>query len=245
MTLTGTRPTLAAQRFTARARAARRRPWRRALVTALVLALLAGAAWMAWLAPVFAVAQVSISGGSGALQEQVRAVADRSVGTPLLRVDPKAVEAAIESNLRVADATVQRRFPRSLVVAIVPRVPVLAITHPKGVLELVDIEGVAFQKVRVVPAGIAVVRSEGSGDVSTEGVAAALQVVTALPVPLRSRVADLRLTKADSVTFRLGATTVVWGGSDRPQLKADLIGILLGGKPATIDVSAPDTPVTT
>lgn len=244
MTLTDTRLTPAAQRFTARARAARRQPWRRALVVALVAVLLAGAAWVAWVAPVFAVSRVLISGGSSGLQQQVRVIGDQSLGTPLLRVDPAAVEAAIERNLRIADATVQRRFPRSLVVTVVPRVPVLVITHPKGALELVDIEGVAFQKVRVAPKGIAVVRSEGSGDVAAEGVTAALQVVTALPASLRSRITDLRLTTADSVTFRIGATTLVWGGPDRPELKADLIKILLAGKPAKIDVSAPDTPVT-
>ena len=120
-----------------------------------------------------------------------------------------------------------RRFPRSLVVTVVPRVAVLVITDSKGQLELVDADGVAFRSVDKAPKGLAVVRKAASGELTKEGVAAALQVVTALPKALRERVKDVRLTESDSVTFRIGTVAVVWGDAEQPERKARLIEILL------------------
>ena len=62
---------------------------------------------------------------------------------------------------------------------------------------------------------------------------------------LRERVKDVRLTESDSVTFRIGTVAVVWGDAEQPERKARLIEILLREKPKVIDVSAPETPVTT
>ena len=47
------------------------------------------------------------------------------------------------------------------------------------------------------------------------------------------------------MTFRIGTVDVVWGDAEQPERKARLIEILLREKPKVIDVSAPETPVTT
>ena len=73
----------------------------------------------------------------------------------------------------------------------------------------------------------------------------AIDVVQAMPDQLRGTVTDLQVTNAELVTFKVGETSVVWGDADRVELKAKLVSILLQQNPKTIDISAPDTPVTT
>ena len=53
------------------------------------------------------------------------------------------------------------------------------------------------------------------------------------------------VSSANLVTLKLGKVTVVWGGASEPQLKVEVMTVLLGQKGVrTIDVSAPRTPVT-
>ena len=56
----------------------------------------------------------------------------------------------------------------------------------------------------------------------------------------------MRITSASLVSFTMGNTTVIWGGGDAGARKAAVLSALLRTRPvpATIDVSAPDTPVT-
>ncbi len=234
-----------AQRFAARALAARRRPWRRLTFGAIVLTIVAVVSWLVLGSPLLAVGRILVVGANTSVEAGVQKAASSSLGTSMLRVDLAGLEATIEKDSRISDATVNRRFPRSLVVTVVPRVAVLVITDSKGQLELVDADGVAFRSVDKAPKGLAVVRKAASGELTKEGVAAALQVVTALPKALRERVKDVRLTESDSVTFRIGTVAVVWGDAEQPERKARLIEILLREKPKVIDVSAPETPVTT
>ena len=56
---------------------------------------------------------------------------------------------------------------------------------------------------------------------------------------------DISVSSANLVTLKLGKVTVVWGGASEPQLKVEVMTVLLGQKGVrTIDVSAPRTPVT-
>ncbi|GAA1764649.1 cell division protein FtsQ/DivIB [Nostocoides vanveenii] len=217
----------------------RRLAW---LAGALVTALLA--LWIAFASPIFAVHDVRITGSSELVRSIAKKVTASAVGVPVLRVDTGSLEAQIEADSRVADATVRRGLPRSLVVEVVARLPVLGVEKAKGQVDLVDIQGVVAERVTKAPAGVPVV-SSASGQVSPAGVEAALDLLTALPESLRAKVQNLRIDATESMSFRVGATTVTWGGADRAEVKARLVQILLTKKPATIDVSAPDTPTTT
>lgn len=217
----------------------RRIAWIAGAVAAVLLAL-----WVAFASPLLAVHEVRITGSSELVRSIAKKVTAPAVGVPVLRVDTGALEAQIEADSRVADARVRRGLPRSLVVEVVARVPVLGVEKSKGQVDLVDIQGVVAERVSKAPSGVPVIRSD-SGQVSPAGVKAALGLLTALPESLRAKVADLRIDATDAMSFRVGSTTVAWGGADRAEVKARLVQILLTKKPATIDVSAPDTPTTT
>ncbi len=88
-----------ANRFRDRALARRRRPWRRVLVTVLVLALVAGAVWAVGWSRALAVRQVEVSGVSGAERAAVADLVEVPAGTPLVRVDTAAVEERVRSQM--------------------------------------------------------------------------------------------------------------------------------------------------
>ena len=108
-----------------------------------------------------------------------------------------------------------------------------------------DAAGVVFRHPTSPPKDIPLVGST-AGQIGPAGVAAALSVLNDLPPTLRSRVSDVTVGEADSVSFKVGPTTVQWGAVERPELKAQVLEALLRTKPrpTEIDVSAPDTPIT-
>lgn len=207
------------------------------------LGALLALAWVLLWSPLLAVSTIEVSGGSAAVRTVAERVGAEQKGRSMVLLDTSAVEAQIEADSRVADATVRRGMPRSLVIEVIARVPVLGLEKSQGQVDLLDIEGVRTQTVKAAPSGVPVVKG-GSGVGDEESVRAALAVMAALPEATRAKVTNLQFDAADSVSFRLGSTAVVWGSSERSELKAQLVGILLSQKPKTIDVSAPDNPVT-
>ena len=111
-----------AQRFAARALAARRRPWRRLTFGAIVLTIVAVVSWLVLGSPLLAVGRILVVGANTSVEAGVQKAASSSLGTSMLRVDLAGLEATIEKDSRISDATVNRRFPRSLVVTVVSRV---------------------------------------------------------------------------------------------------------------------------
>jgi cell division protein FtsQ len=69
---------------------------------------------------------------------------------------------------------------------------------------------------------------------------AAMQVLAALPAPLRARVASVAAPAPDAVTLHLrGGRTVVWGSAANSARKALVAAVLLRRAGRTVDVSAP------
>jgi cell division protein FtsQ len=233
-----------ATRFRDRAIARRRRPWLRALVVVLVLALLAGAVWAVGWSSALAVRQVEVSGVDGAERRAVAALVEVPEGTPLARVDTAAVEARVRTRVTVAEVSVRRAWPGTLHVQVVPRTAAVVVRNPQGRLEVVDATGVSFGVVKKVPAGIPVVTATGSRGTTPEAMRTALTLLEALPEELAGKVSEVTVSSADLVRFTLGKRTVVWGGADDAERKVAIILALLGTKAEVIDVSAPDTPVT-
>ncbi|MEI2779568.1 MAG: FtsQ-type POTRA domain-containing protein [Tetrasphaera sp.] len=207
--------------------------------------MLALLSWAALAAPATRIRHIRIDGVNGPVEDTARAAADSVRGRPALLTRLAPVEAAVERDVRVADAHVSRRFPDTIIVGVVPRVAVLAAGNSNGQLDLVDVEGVRFEAVGRAPEGLPVVRSAGAGPVSDPALHIALNVVAAMPGSLRSRMTDLAVTPAESLTFAVGDTRISWGDASQVDVKARIVSILLRDKPKTIDVSAPDTPVTT
>jgi cell division protein FtsQ len=88
------------------------------------------------------------------------------------------------------------------------------------------------------------VHADSDAGLSRDALTAAVSVVRVLPPALQKRVSRVTVSSANLVTLRVGRTDVVWGGMGQPERKLAIATALLPGKPAVIDVSAPDTPVT-
>ncbi len=233
-----------ATRFRERALARRRRPWRKVLAAALAVAAVVGVVWLVGWSTVLGVSDVEVVGVGGAEAKAVAALVEVPSGTPLARVDTSAVENRVRSRVTVAEVAVRRSWPATLVVDVVARTPAIVVKNPEGQLEVVDSTGVSFGTVKKVPAGVPLVTATGAKGTSREALRAALTLLDELPDSMAQDVSAVKVSSATLMTFTLGGRTVVWGGSADGPRKVAILQALLGTKDKTIDVSAPDTPVT-
>ncbi|KGN33120.1 peptidase S33 [Knoellia sinensis KCTC 19936] len=231
-------------RFRARALQRRRRPWLRILWTIVALAVVGALVWLVFWSPVLAARTVEVSGVTGADRTAVADLVDVDGTTPLARVDLEAVEQRVRTRRNIAEVSVERGWPSTLHVRAVPREPALVLKNPEGQLEVVDATGVAYGSVRTAPAGVPVVTADSTKGTTKPALEAALSVIHTLPSDLADQVSSIRVSTANLVSFTLGDVEVVWGGADEADRKLAILRALLATEPTSIDVSAPDTPVT-
>ena len=229
-------------RFAARAAEARRRPLLLAAWGLGLLAMLAGAAWLVWFSPVLAARSVRVEGVPAAAVPDITRRAAVPLGQPLARVDTGAIARRVIASATLAEVTVSRSWPSTVVVSASPRVPVLAVKNPQGQVQVVDAQGVAYATVAAAPRGVPEISTSVTPP-TREALRAGISVLQSLTPALRRQVTDIRVTGASSVSLHLGRTTVVWGGAADPQLKVKVLAVLLRQKPHSIDVSTPRTPV--
>ncbi|NNM45329.1 FtsQ-type POTRA domain-containing protein [Knoellia koreensis] len=231
-------------RFVRRAQEVQRRPrrlWGYAVVTVLVVAALV---WVVAFSPLLAVRTVEVVGVPAGEVAPIRDLAQVPVGQPLARVDTAAVADRVTQRATVADVSIERSWPGTLVIHASPRTPFLVVKNPQGQLQVVDETGVAYAVVRQAPKGVPVVSAATSAALSREALQAAVSVVRVLPAATQDKVSAVTVSGAGLVTLKIGSTSVVWGGLDEPDRKLEIVQALLKGKPKVIDVSAPETPVT-
>lgn len=234
------------ERFAQRAARARGERVRRWLTGLLVVALVVALGWAVGFSSLLATRQVEVTGADPADRAEITQIAEQEVGTPLARVDGGAVSSEItEAVPGAAHAEIERGWPHTLKVKVTSRVPALAVRREGGGFRLLDLDGVEIRTVQQVPRDVPTVTAESGAEVSGHGVRAAQGMLGALPDDLRADVEDVTVDSADQIAFELGRTHVVWGDGSSPDVKVRVIQILLEKKPRTIDVSAPDTPVTT
>jgi cell division protein FtsQ len=231
-------------RFAVRAAAVRRRPWLVAAWLAGALALVAGGLWLVELSPVLAARSVRVEGvPTGAVTDITRR-ADVPIGTPLARVDTSEIARRVIASATLAEVTVSRSWPSTIVISASPRVPVLAVKNLQGQVQVVDAQGVAYATVNATPKGVPLINTVESPP-SKDSLRAGIAVLQALSSSQRTRVSNVTVSGANLVTLKLRAVTVVWGGASEPELKVKVMTALLRQPGVhTIDVSAPRTPVT-
>lgn len=231
-------------RFAARAVQVRRRPWLLAAWLAGVLVLIGGGVWLVELSPVLVVRSVRVE---GVPKENVSEIARRAtvpMRTPLARVDTTAIAMRVIADRRLAEVTVSRSWPGTVVISAVMRVPVLAVVNLQGQVQVVDSHGVAYATVDAPPKGVPLINTV-EDPASKESMRAAIAVLQALSPEQRGRVTNVTVSGANMVTLKLGEVTVAWGGASEPELKVKVMTALLKNEGVgTIDVSAPRTPAT-
>ena len=193
--------------------------------------------------PVLVARSVSVE---GVPPGDVSAIVGRAavpMGTPLARVDTRAIARRVIVAAGLARVTVSRSYPSTVLIVATPRVPVLAVIDPQGQVQVVDSQGVAYATVSAAPKGVPLINTVENPS-SMESMRAAMTVLRALSPGQRSQVTKVTVLGPNMVTFELGAVTVVWGGASEPELKVKVMAALLSQKDVgTIDVSAPRTPV--
>lgn len=232
------------ERFQVRADRVRRRPWRLAGWLAAVVAVLAALVWLVGFSPVLAVRSVEVVGVPDAEVAPIADLAAVPLGTPLARVDDAAIADRVRQRATLANVSIERSWPSTLVIHASPRVPVLVAQNPQGQLHVVDSRGVAYAQVRTAPKGVPMVHAASEAALGRDALMAAVDVVEVLPPSLQKQTTNVTVSGANLVTLKVRGTTVVWGGVGQPEKKLTVMTALLKSKPKLIDVSAPDTPVT-
>jgi cell division protein FtsQ len=207
----------------------------------------AGAAWVLLGSRLLAVRSVVITGTRLVPQSKVLAAAGIELGTPLIRVNTAQVAHRVETIQQVQSAQVTRSWPDRVVIAVRERTAALAVPAPSGGFDLVAPDGVILQWAARRPAGLplyltAAVVSSLRGD---PDVGAAAAVVGELPARLRASVISVTAPSPDQVTLQLShGVTVLWGGTDHAQEKAEELGLLMPTHASYYDVSGAGTAVT-
>lgn len=218
---------------------------RRWLIALLVIVPIAAAlGWLAWFSPWLAVSQVQVTVSAapavaGPLTpDEVQAVAEVQMGTPLLRVDTGAIQERVAALPAVESVTVSRSWPDAIVVDVVRRTPV-ALVASGSAYDVVDASGAVIRSVPSVQEGLPVVTATG------DGVGAAVAVARELPEEIRSKVVSIEASTRNNVTLILrNRSEVMWGSADEGAFKAEVLLTLFQVDAKYYDVSAPGVPAT-
>lgn len=224
-------------------RSARRgRVLRRTSNALAVLLPLAALAWVLLASTWLGVERVEVVGEGRLQPDQVVRAAAVEPGTPLARVDTRAVEERVAQLAPVADVAVRRTWPGTLTVQVTERSPAAGVQRESGVM-LVDATGVVFATAPAQPKGLVRLQVEAPGP-DDPATVAALQVHAALPQALRERVGIVRAASPTSVELHLyDGRRIVWGRPGETATKAAAALALLTKPGSVYDVSAGDVVV--
>ncbi len=172
----------------------RRRRWRVGAI-ALTLVLTAGA--IALLSPLAGVRTIRVVGAERTGPAAVRSASGLENNPPLLRVDPGEVTARLRALPWVRRATVERHWPRTVVLTVEERTPA-AVTPCLAGACLVDVDGRVLgpapenPEVADLPHLAGVPPAGAPGSQVPDTARGALAVATALPAALRPLVLGVR-----------------------------------------------------
>lgn len=187
------------------------------------------------------VAEVQVDGAVTVPVEDVLAAAAVVPGGPLASVDTAGIAARVAALPGVGAVEVGRGWPHTVTISVAERVPVALAGTPQG-LAPVDATGVVYPG--PVPAGLPRLTFGAGPD--NPATRAALDVLAALPDPLRAQVLTVdAATGGGTVQISLGLTEdrqVRWGTADRAPEKAAVLVPLLTREGRVYDVTSPDLP---
>jgi len=221
-------------------RAAARSPRTRLLLVAGAAVVVVGAAvWALFFSSWFTVDDVDVRGVSALSVEDVLSTASVRSGTPLIRLDGDGVTDRVAALAPVAEVSVTRQWPHTVVITVVERQPALAVPSDAG-FALYDQEGVEYLEVIAAPEQVPRLVTADPDDRAVEGV---LAVLAELPGPLLARLSTVRAETPDSIELDLvDGVVIVWGGAEQSARKAQVLIALMKQPGRVYIVTAPDAP---
>jgi cell division protein FtsQ len=219
---------------------------RRLKIAALAVAVLALAGFLVWVvafSSAFAAKRVEVTGAVGVDPNEVVAVAQVPLGTPLVRLDTEAIAERVAAAIdAVEDVSVTRHIFGAVEIHITERRAVYAVVDGPQVT-LVDAEGKAYLVVAAVPEGLLPATVP---DPTERLLADTATVVAALPAALRDQVLSVTTTSIDHIEFALvSGATLLWGSADQSDVKGEVALSLMAAVVAGYyDVSSPSHPAT-
>ncbi len=213
------------------------------LVASVLLGAVAGAVWAVWWSDLLVVREVRVAGEQRLSADEVRTAAAVPGGVPMARLDTDAIRARVAGLREVAGVEINRRLPGTVEVIVAERQPVAAVPRSNGGFSLVDRNGVSFATVRR-PGGLPLIEVDDAAP-APQTLQAGLAVVVALPPQLARQVQAVAADGPYEVRLELvDGGSVVWGGPEDGDRKAQVLRALLPLDAAVYDVSAPERPTT-
>jgi cell division protein FtsQ len=230
----------------ARRRLVRRLVALRPLLVGLAVVLAAaGLVWVLFFSTLLATESVEVRGTGVVSAARVRELAAVPMGEPMARVDTDAVRARIEDLAAVKSVEVTRCWPHTVCIDVTERQSI-AVVEKEGTLWGLDSTGILFRKYSERPAELPLVHIKATA--STDALAEAAGVVSALTPSLLRRVVFLDVQTVDEITLKLrSGAVVVWGSAEESANKVRVLEPLLAARPNAVryNVSAPGNPTVT
>lgn len=213
------------------------RSWRPyALLAAVLVAIVVAAGCVAAFTSVAGVRQVEVEGTHRLTPDQIRAAADISTGTPMVRLDAGAVRDRVAALTPVARVSVERDWPSTIRIRVTERSAAATLTRA-GQVWLIDRSGVAFWRAAAAPKSLPRLALGSTPTTSATG-RAAVAVAAEIPRSLLPKVISVSASSPDAVTLQLtGSRTVAWGTPEDGAAKAEVLPTLLTREGTTYDLS--------
>lgn len=230
-------------------RAAGRRRFRRLIGLAMVLTL-AGGVTIAAYSPLLDVDRVVVRGARRTPVDRVRAAAEVSVGSPMIRFDGGASAARIRALPWVDEVEVSRRWPGTVELRISERRAVAQAPRPGGGWVLLDGEARLVDHRRRPMAGLVRLADPVVGEPGQVAIdrRSLVEVAAALRPPLRSRIDSVGRRDGEVILSLDDGGRVRFGRIQEVEAKLVALDTILAAVERDcplIDVRVPEAPVLT
>jgi cell division septal protein FtsQ len=209
---------------------------KRSLVAGLVVALLAGAAYVLGYSSLFTVSSVEVIGSTRPLNTGI------TKGQKLARVEPRAVATQLEKLDWVKSAEISRNWINGkVVVELTSRTPIATFEN-----RVIDSTGASFVPQGRRPEGLILIQAANLED-AKEGV----KFLTQLPEELKSSLTVVKVRSTGALVLisqnNGKAIEIRWGSDSENELKLKvykaLIALPENSEIKRVDVSAPNAPI--
>ena len=226
------------------ARRRKLRPW--AIAGAGVVIMVTGGVTLSY-TPVFGARVVEVHGEEQLGPRQVLRAADIGLGTNVMHLDEAEIEARLEMERWISDATVETSLPGTIRISVTERNPVM-VTELDGTHRMVAGDGTVLG---LAPwsNGLPEVAAVDGVPASTDVIRTAGAVVRAMAPALRARVGSVLVAPDGSISLIVdGQVDVRYGVLDSTSAKAQVLRAILEYADLerrgllSIDVSAPAAP---